>query len=141
MEIHYFPFLSIRIVKLHLSYCNSSLDCGVHFWFYQPDATPTCLYLCSYLLKQRGYLFLFVALPVDEGMVHFNISASLASVPLQVPTAGPVLLRFTVHHRHIKRFTVKHQVPKPNIRHELSELLKSRYFAIFELLNGCWELP
>lgn len=77
---------------------------------------------------------------MKAGIDFLNSSAAWASAPLLVRKTGPVMFRFTVVLRPINRFAVNHQFPMRNIEHEFVKLSNSKYFAIFDLLRGYWQL-
>lgn len=73
-------------------------------------------------------------------MVFLNPFATWASAPQLVPKPGPRKFRFTVNLQPVNRFSVKHQFPISNIEHEIGKLLTSRFFALFGLSHGYWQL-
>ena len=63
-----------------------------------------------------------MALLVTAGIDYFNPSLAWAYAPLIVPKAGPEMFKFNFDLRPMKRFTIEHQFPMPNIEHELSKV-------------------
>lgn len=87
-----------------------------------------------YSRDQRDFLKQLVATLVRDNMAYANPTSPWACAPLLVPKPGPeVRYRFTVDHRPVNRFTVKHQSPIPNLEHEPTRLSNSRYYATFDL--------
>lgn len=106
-----------------------------------PEARPVKVRLRNYSKEQRNFLDDQMSKLIRAGMVYLNPTSKWACAPLLVPKPGPAKFRFTVDLRPVNKYTERHQFPLPHIEQELSKLSGSRFYAIFDLSHGYWQLP
>lgn len=99
------------------------------------DSRPVLVKLRNNSQEQKEFLRDFVSDLVRNGMAYPNPSSKWAAAPLLVPKPD-AKFRFTVDLRPVKKITIRHQYPIPNIEQELTTLGNSTVYARFDLSHG-----
>jgi hypothetical protein len=105
------------------------------------DAIPVLVRLRRYSQEQKEFLSRFVAQLEACSMIYRNPRAAWCAAPLLVPKQGTAQFRFTVDLRPVNKQTAPISWPMPHVESELSRLHGSKYFAMFDLSHGYWQLP